>query len=105
MENLKVFEFVFKYSTIMMSIVFIIYILAYIGVNKYKNAKDTTLSLFVKELHFFSRSIILIYVSFLFVQYMFLVEFGASNYFEHNTTNNSADYFKYLIQPFMISKH
>ena len=98
MENFQVFEVVWRYSTIVILGVLFIYIFSYVQVNKLRKSTPTKWSFFVSEVHVISRSLILIYIAFIFAKYMFLVESGASVYFEENKFHTYKDFFQYLLK-------
>lgn len=97
MEDFKVYEVLLKYSSLFMFVIVIIYIVAYFEVNTLRNKGVTKRSIFTNEILAISRSILLIFISFIFVKYMFLVEIGAKEYFEKNPNHNATHFFSYIM--------
>jgi len=98
MEYYQVFEVLWRYSTIFAFIIFVLYLYSYVQLNILRNIeKPTKFSIFINELHILSRSIILIYISFILVKYMFLVEIEALEYFKSNSSSDATDFLRYIL--------
>lgn len=98
MENYQVVEVVYRYATIMVSLGIPIYILALLLSIKNGNDETSKWSILNNEMLIISRSLIIIYIAFIFSSYMFLVQDGAIEYFKINPTHIYSDFFKYIIR-------
>lgn len=97
MENIQVFEVIWRFSIIVIFLIVVLYVLSYICVNILNKEAFPKWSIFTNEIHIILRSLIIVFISFIFVKYMYLIEIGASDYFKINPLHQYSDYFQYIM--------
>lgn len=105
MEKIQVIEVLWRYVTLPMILIFIGYLISYIGLNLIRDKSNTKLSIFVNEVHILSRSLLLIMITFIFAKHMIYVQIGAEAYFKLNPTHNYTNFFRYILEISQVNHH